>query len=127
MCKYIVVSKTFKDNDGTEFSTKGEINCKAENLVYGVRCERCNKLLYVGETMNSLYKRHTQNLSRIDRRNGADAITQHFTEGQHTKEDYKIVGIEKIERNDNYRKTREQFWITKLKTLKPVGLNTKTS
>ena len=77
--------------------------------------------------MNSLYKRHAQNLSRIDRRSGADAITQHFTEGQHTKEDYKIVGIEKIERNDNYRKTREQFWITKLKTLKPVGLNTKTS
>ena len=92
-------------------------------------CKKCNKLVYVGETMNSLYKRHLNNLSRIRRASNLDDFTYHFTEAnQHDYiTDYQIVGIEKIYKDDIFRKTREQFWIRKLKTLKPFGYNCKSS
>ena len=57
-----------------------------------------------------------------------DDLTYHFSsKNNHELTDYRIIGIAKIFKEDKFRKTREQFWIKKLKTLKPHGLNTKAS
>ena len=70
--------------------------------------------------MNSLYKRHANNFSRIRTESNMNDLTQHFTRSNgHELSDYYIVGIEKISQDDTYRKTREMFWMNKLKTLKP--------
>lgn len=128
LCPYMKKSVQFQDNQGKVYSTKGEINCTTENVIYGVQCEKCNKLVYVGETMNSLYKRHLQNFSRIRNNENLDDFTYHFTNANgHSLYDYSIIGIEKIFKEDSFRKTREQFWIKKLNTLKPNGLNTRSS
>ena len=83
--------------------------------------------MYVGETMTTLYKRHVQNFSKIRNGTNLDDLSYHFsTRNKHKLTDYQIVGIEKIYKEDTYRKTREQFWIKKLRTLKPLGLNTKS-
>ena len=83
--------------------------------------------MYVGETKTTLYKRHVQNFSRINNNKDLDDLTYHFTKNnQHSVHEYSIIGIEKIYKEDSYRKTREQFWIHKLRTLKPFGLNTKS-
>ena len=128
MCLHMKVSPHFEDQTNNSYSTKGKINCLTENVVYGIFCVRCQKLLYVGETMNSLYTRHVNNFSRIRNESNMNDLTQHFTRSNgHELSDYYIVGIEKIYQDDNYRKTREMFWMKKLKTLKPLGLNTKYS
>ena len=81
--------------------------------------------MYVGETMNSLYQRHLQNFSRIRNNSNLDDLTHHFTrKNNHNLTDYLIIGIEKVFKDDIFRKTREHFWIKKLKTLKPHGFNT---
>ena len=80
--------------------------------------------------MTSLYKRHVQNFSRI-RTTGtgkaSDEITRHFSSDKHDLSHYKIVGLEKNFKDDFFRKTRELFWMQKLKTVKPHGLNSKSA
>ena len=66
MCKYLKEGSQFSNNGKTSsFATKGLITCTSVNLVYGVYCKRCRRVMYVGETMTTLYQRHQQNLSRI--------------------------------------------------------------
>ena len=101
----------------------GTFKCKTKNIVYGIYCECCKKIMYVGETGNDIYTRHMLTLSRI--RTG-NSFTEHFRSSHHSAEDLKIFGIEKI--NDTgtiFRRVREMFWIKKLKTQKPFGLNKK--
>ena len=33
------------------------VGCKTSNLVYGVWCAKCNKIVYVGQTGDTIYKR----------------------------------------------------------------------
>ena len=94
--------------------------------MYGIFCNKCEAVVYVGETKQTLYARHLSNFSRI-RTSNLDDVTGHFTiNNLHSLENYEVFGIEKIYREDEYRKAREVFWISKLQTLKPRGLNTKS-
>ena len=126
--EYIKEGEGFTNNIKTQqFSTKGQITCTSANLVYGVFCKRCNTVVYVGETMNTLYQRHQQNLSRIRTGSQLDDLVQNFRpNNNHTLNDYQVFGVESISKDDSYRKAREMFWISKLGTLKPRGLNTKS-
>ena len=72
-----------------------------------MHCKKCIQVLYVGETKTTLYKRHVQNFSRINNRKTLDDLTKHFTQDDHNLQDYEIIGIEKIYKEDSYRKTRE--------------------
>ena len=77
--------------------------------------------------MQTLYQRHQQTLSRIRTGSQYDDLIRHFrASNRHKVEDYQMFGIEKIFKCDAYRKVREKFWIGKLGTLKPRGLNTKS-
>ena len=58
LCKHMKSSEHFSDESGNIYATKGNISCTTENVVYGVFCQKCQKLMYIGETMNSLYQRH---------------------------------------------------------------------
>ena len=77
--------------------------------------------------MNTLYQRHQLNLSRIRTGRNLEPVSAHFRNENHSIRDYGIIGIEKTNKNDEYRKTRELFWISKLKTWKPHGLNVKNN
>ena len=51
-------------------------------------------------------------------------ITEHFNSKEHTIEDIEIIGVETMKHNDiHLRKIRESFWIEKLNTIHPHGLN----
>ena len=53
-----------------------------------------------------------------------EPIPNHFNQKGHAIDDLKIVGIEKIRKNNIFlRKIRETFWIKKIDTLMPKGLN----
>ena len=106
LCKHMKVSKNFMDQSQNTYSTKGQINCLTENVIYGIFCNKCQKLLYVGETMNSLYARHVQNFSRIRNKANLNDLTHRFTKNNdHELSDYHIVGVEKISQDDIFRKT----------------------
>ena len=49
---------------------------------------------------------------------------EHFNRDDHVLDDYQVVAIEKKTYGDEIsRLTKESFWIKKLKTLQPEGLN----
>ena len=84
----------FKNSEGTEtYSTVGKICCTSQNLIYGIYCDDCQKVVYVGETKQTLYARHLKNFSRI-RTSNLDDVTGHFTsQNHHSLDNYKIFGI----------------------------------
>ena len=82
------------------------------------------KIVYVGETGDTLYQRHLLNLSLI-RRQANDPVALHFCTNEHSVDDFTIIGLEKLYKDDMYRKNRENLWKKKLNTFYPYGINTK--
>ena len=96
---------------------------KTAHVIYGVFCEKCDKVMYVGETGTSVYERMANHISTIKNEKD-DNIPDHFTSNGHSVKDFRWFGIEKIRKNDiHMRKIRESFWIRKAGTLIPIGLN----
>lgn len=124
LCSHVIESGTFKDNDGNEYTVQGLIDCKTVGVIYGINCTECNKLIYIGQTGDTLYQRMLLNFSKIRTRKTDDPIANHFTQHCHSAEDLKVFGIERVFGTETYRKVKEAFWIKKLKTLEPYGLNT---
>lgn len=116
----------------TVFSTTKKINikinqklsCYSKNIIYVITCKKCN-IQYVGETARSLRERLTDHRSNIKSYKHT-TISSHFSQMNHAVEDLEILPIEKIPDNPNSlltRKQREKFWILKLGTQHPLGLN----
>ena len=124
ICKYVQTTSTFKDASGKVFYVRNYINCKSTNVVYSIYCKKCQKIVYVGETGDTLYQRHLLNLSLI-RRQANDPVALHFCTNEHNVDDFTIIGLEKLYKDDMYRKNRENLWKKKLNTFYPYGINTK--
>ena len=79
-------------------------------------------VIYVGETGGTLYQRTQNHLSSVRcKREGMD-VPEHFTEGGHTIEDIRVIGLEKVRKNwVAYRRTREQRWMGFLGTHQEAG------
>ena len=96
---------------------------------------KCNKDQYVGKVekqgTNKRVNKHRNDVHRAD----ALAIDRHFAASDHDfNRDFKIIVIEEItskhlskEQIRNTLLRREDFWITKLKTLEPAGFNDKVN
>lgn len=97
MCKYIICSGQFHDSKGKTYQVKNHIDRKSSNVVYGVFCKKCNKIVYVGETGVTLYQR--LNLSLI-RRETNHPVAMHFYTDEHIVEDYSVIGIEKLYKDE---------------------------
>jgi hypothetical protein len=126
-CKTCIVmpnTDVFVSKLGAKTSIKGQINCKTSNVVYLVSCTICN-LQYVGETKQQLAKR--MNLHRSDWklcRFARAPMAEHFHKDGHSIDDMSLCGIEADpDWSDKDRKTRETYWIRRLNTLSPAGIN----
>ncbi|KAK3108921.1 hypothetical protein FSP39_018704 [Pinctada imbricata] len=122
ICNNVMLTTSFFGTDGEEYKIKGNLNCKTQNLIYSLRCKKCDKTVYVGQTGRTLYERMMVTISNV-RNKKCDLITEHFNKNGHTLRDFQIVGIEKTFGGEISRLTKESFWIKKLKTLLPEGLN----
>ena len=103
-----------------------EVNCHTTNVVYGIKCRKCNKIVYVGETERTVAERIKEHLADV--RHGREkAVSFHFNSADHEIDDLNLIIIEKCrEISRFYRKTREVYWIETLNTVTPSGLNKKT-
>ena len=93
--------------------------------MYIISCDKCN-MQYVGETENALHIRMNGYRSDITTKKLDKPVAAHFHQPNHSHEDMRVMGIEKIEDRNNSRKRRklrERNWIFELRMLTPEGLN----
>jgi hypothetical protein len=55
ICKHMTETDQFTRN-GIKYDIREHIDCKSTNLVYGIHCEQCEEIIYVGETETTLYE-----------------------------------------------------------------------
>ena len=102
-----------------------DTDCTTENVVYLISCSSCNKQ-YVGETKGPLNKR--MNGHRDDwrhRRFERSPTAEHFHSADHDfLSNASVCCLEhNKEWSDSTRKLRESYWIRRLNTLCPFGIN----
>ena len=96
---------------------KSRIGCKTTNVIYGVYCERCKRIRYVGETGTSLYAILQNHLSSVRCNRLELPVARHFSVDGHDIGDIKVIGLERVWKNDVfYRRQREMRWIRLLGT-----------
>ena len=115
------------------------IDCKSGNLIYLITCSTCH-LQYVGETIQQLNKRFGEHRSGMRGVPGSHAgckrIVEHWTKGKCKDSHFTVQIIENWKgdgRNKGKidlplgveRRKRETFWMLKLRTVYPYGLNDK--
>ena len=100
--------------------------CDAWNVVYGINCTRCDKIVYVGETGRTLKDRLKEH--EADVRLGREKpMAEHFNKNGHCVKDMGVCVLECIRDESKwYRKIKEQSWIERCGTECPLGLNTRT-
>ena len=113
------------------------MDCKSKNLIYLITCSTCH-LQYVGETSQQLNIRFQQHRSGMAGNQGSHAccrrICDHWTKGKCKDSHFNVQIIEKLKGNGRNgskidlgiaveRRKRETFWIRKLRTAYPYGLN----
>ena len=138
-CTLVEKSKgnTFKSvSNGKRFKIRQKINCTSKNLIYMVRCKRCN-LQGVGHTTN--FKKRISNYFSHIKQNTRDCeISCHFIdnhkdtwiENYARNEEFEIIAIAKLENPPRSKKALEQrliefegYWQAQLGTIHPKGLN----
>ena len=114
-----------KSSSGATVRPRQNTDCTTENVVYLISCSSCNKQ-YVGETKGPLNKR--MNGHRDDwrhRRFERSPTAEHFHSADHDFLSHASVCC--LEHNkewsDSTRKHRESYWIRRLNTLCPFGIN----
>ena len=105
------------------------IGCRSRNVIYGIFCEVCNCVVYVGETGGVLYQRVQNHLSNIRCNKNDMEVAAHFNGESHQLSNARFVGLEKVWKGwVTYRRVREQRWIGLFETHRRAGgLNKKTS
>lgn len=123
-CQLINCADTFSSNTtGRGYKVKYNFKCKTKNMVYLISCCRCG-VQYVRETENALHIRMNGHRSDVTTTKLEKPVAAHFNLQDHSLDDLKVMGIEKIWNNDtDRRKLRERFWILELRTFTPEGLN----
>lgn len=100
-------------------------NCDTRNAVYLLSCKVCENSVYVGETERALNQRVKGHLWDI-RGYKEKPVAMHFNQIKDKLDDLQVQVIEDVkDKSLYYRKIREEFWMNKLNTVTPFGLNVK--
>ena len=125
-CRHMKVTNSFKSaTTGKSYSVCTFATCKTKDIIYLIECRRCERRpQYVGKTKNALHKHLTHLRSDIRHNRTQKPVSTHFNLPGHSMEDLTIMIIEKIETNDDQtRRTRQRYWIDKLRSMAPHGIN----
>ena len=130
-CNKVIKTDHSKSNEANRtFRIFQKTTCKSNFIIYLLECDLC-KILYVRKAktaFNILLNNHRKDVKNPK----AIPVDKHFSQTGHNFNLHsKFITIEQlqdIEKTSNEilkerLKTRETFWIKKLKTLTPSGLN----
>lgn len=114
---------TARNHTSKQTLTQKFLTLKHSNCVYLIRCNVCRKTLYVGETRNTLATRLAHHRYNIRHKHKTSThLVKHFIE--HGVRNLHLQGIQQNHRwSTEERRKAERFWIRKLGTLHPKGLN----
>ena len=131
-CRQIADTKTFQsDQTGEVFEIRHKLNCRSKNCIYLGFCLKCSKNQYVGKSEPPANMRFNTHRHDVTSESGL-AFDKHFDQKDHDFDHHaRFILIEQIKNRNNLSKLenrrileqREDFWIQKLKTLAPFGLN----
>ena len=124
-CKVMTPTQVAKSSNGAPVKLKHQTNCKSKNVVYLITCTKCNKQ-YIGETGQPLHKRINGHRSDWKHRRFQRApVAEHFTLPGHDFNSHVVLCCldHDINWSDSARKARETYWIRRLNTLQPHGIN----
>ncbi len=122
ICPYVLQSNEFISTATNEkFQMKGTFTCNTKGLVYLTTCSKC-LIQYVGQTGRRLVDRIKEHLNCICLQKEVTGV--HYNSIGHNHYNLQVQVIEKVSPNTpNFRLEREDYWIKKLCTKTPSGLN----
>ncbi|MES9884726.1 MAG: GIY-YIG nuclease family protein [Sedimenticola sp.] len=127
ICPYFDPADSFTSVNGVKYKITRGGTCNTRNVVYLLSCKVCHCSQYVGETERSLKERAKEHIWDI-RACRDKPVSNHFNLPAHSIHDLSVQIIEKVtDKTTSYRRVREEFWIAKIGTTAPNGLNVKTS
>ena len=116
LCGIMKKTDHVKDKDGVLMYLKGDMDCKTVGAIYGMWCRRCDKVVYVGKTMNRVMDRfagHRQDMKGEDE----SKPVYHFKKNGHECEDMEVIVLEHVGGDDDtYRVMRERWWMNRMGT-----------
>ena len=130
-CQQVLKTTTFASTQTREtFKIFHQVTCHSNYVIYLSECILCN-FQYVGKSETAFNIRLNNHRKDIKKRNTIE-VCKHFNNNEHTfSKHVKFIITEQL-RNISSTPTetlklrlkkRENFWITKLKTLIPYGFN----
>lgn len=122
-CPFISTTTLITGPSG-QFRVQSPFTCQSDNLVYILSCTLCSKL-YIGETYRTLNERFTEHLRAI-RLAYNTPVAVHFNSTQHNLSHVQITAVWQNHSGPSHRKFLESHLISKLGTVIPNGLNTRT-
>lgn len=132
-CPFMTSSKFIKDHKGKISQLKHKTTCQTSSVIYVIECKSCH-VRYVGQTTRSVHERLVSHRSDINNNRKTSLVSEHFNNGICGGIDsLTITPVEIVPRKSTSGLIpmkellsileREQFWINKLKTIAPHGLN----
>lgn len=123
LCKHSSDTDSFKSPvTGRSYRILGNLSCQTNNCVYLISCKVCQKQ-YVGET-GDLRRRINNHRSTIRTKKIHEPVGEHFNLDGHGWEDMATVVIDhNPEWSDSQRRSKEKFWMHRLKSFRPDGIN----
>ena len=114
-CKNIITADVFTSNRTQEsFKMRYSTNCTSQNVIYLIECKRQQ----VSKRMNSF------DINTYDGQSYATNVALHFNSDSHSLNDFRFLPIDVV-KNEMDRLCKLTYWIHKLDTLPPKGMNSK--
>ena len=120
VCSSMINTNTFKCTSTRQrIPIQNRLSCDSKNIIYVLQCQYCG-LQYVGQTTTSLRTRMTNHLSAFRSKQAPRMLLyRHFD----THGAFKAKIIPLTHSHPSSRMATEEFWIKKLNTRIPNGLN----
>lgn len=126
-CKNIIKTDVFTStNTQAPFKMRYATSCTSQNVIYLIECKRC-KMQYIGQTNQQVSKRmnsHRFDINNYDGSGYGTNVALHFNSDSHSLDDFSFVPIDVVNKEMD-RLCKETYWIHKLDTLHPKGMNSK--
>ena len=123
-CKFIIPYTAIKNKilRQTTIPNNETLTCDSHNIIYLINCNKCH-IQYIGQTTRKLRERFTDHISNIKNKK-TTSIAIHFRQPSHSIKNFNITPLQ-VATNTNKKQILllEKYWIKKLKTQYPLGLN----
>ena len=125
IAKSATLTQIAKSASGAIIKLRCNTSCKTTNLVYLITCTKCEKQ-YVGETGDHVSQRMNGHRDEWKhKRFERSPVAEHFCSPEHAFLNHaKFCWLDhNPEWTDRTRKAKESYWIRRLNTLRPYGIN----